>query len=157
MKFLRQGLLLVIGHALRFASLTHAETVDTHRLALLIAAPWEDQAAMHHDVTVMTETLLSRHFSPQEILTLEGPLDRQKLITFLHAAHSRIGTWPDGALFLYISGHGGFTGTTVSSARPALMLASSLPDDAEHWVFWDEVFSALGAPDNVQIILLPDT
>lgn len=158
MKGCRRRLLLIVSLAWLLSHPLDTEAEETRRLALLIAAPWEkDQAAMRNDIAVMTETLRARNFSQEEILTLEGPLDRQKLMAFLQAAQSRVAGWPEGALFLYISGQGGFTGATVSLARPALMLANSLPDDTTHWVFWDEVFSVLRAPDNVQIILFPDT
>jgi hypothetical protein len=148
---------LATSLAVFMAGVAYCETTETYRLALLIAAPWKGETAMHHDIVAMTETLRSRGFSSEEILALEDSLNRQKLMSFLQNAHQRVAAWSSGEVFLYISGHGGFTGTTVASARPAVMLANTLSDDTEHWVFWDEVFAALVVPDHIQFILLPDT
>jgi hypothetical protein len=65
---------------------------------------------MHHDLAAMYEALKLRGLASEEILCLEGKLDRRLLLGFLGAIHHRIVDWKRGALFLYVTGHGFFTG-----------------------------------------------
>ena len=113
---------------------------------------------MHNDLEAMNNVLRQRGFVPEEILSLEGPLDRPSLMTFLAEVHQRTASWSHGEVFLYYGGHGIFTGTEVSAARPALWLSNgALLCSTENCVFWDEVISALGLPPPVTLILLPDS
>src|SRR5262249_52818472 len=81
-------------------------TNGARRLALLVAAPWPGETAMHDDLVAVHEALRLRGFLPEEILVLEGHLQRSALMTFFQAAHQRIATWRRGEVFFYFSGHG---------------------------------------------------
>jgi len=124
------------------------------RLALLIIAPWEGETAMHNDHIAMHDALRLRGFSEGEILSLEGQLNRRSFMSFLQKARRRVAQWRQGEIFFYFGGHGIFTGTKVSEARPGLWFKSD--PSAEYTVFWDEVFATLNAPANVKVVLLPD-
>jgi hypothetical protein len=127
------------------------------RLALLIISPREGEVAtMHNDIVAVHDALRLRGFSAKEILSLEGQLDRRSFMSFLQKAGKRVAKWRQGEIFFYFGGHGMFTGTTVSEARPGLWLKDDLQMSAESTVFWDEVFAALNAPANVKVVLLPD-
>jgi hypothetical protein len=128
-----------------------------HRLALLIIAPWKGETAMHNDLIAVRNALRIRGFSEDEILSLEGQLNRRSFMSFLQKARRRVSTWRQGEIFFYFGGHSAFTGTSVTEARPGLWLKNDLQQSVEHTVFWDEVFTTLNAPANVKIILLPDT
>ena len=77
---------------------------------------------MHNDLAVMHKALQARGLAPAEILLLEGNLARQILMTFLEGVGRRIAHWSEGELFLYLSGHGVFTGDTFEEARLGIML-----------------------------------
>jgi len=124
------------------------------RLALLIIAPWEGEAAMHNDLTAMYNALHLRGFSADEILSLEGQLNRRSFMSILQKARRRVARWRQGEIFFYFGGHGIFTGTKVSEARPGVWLKND--PSGQYTVFWDEVFATLNAPANVKVILLPD-
>lgn len=134
-----------------------ANAGQTQQLALLIAAPWEGEAAMHNDLVATYNALRQRGFAPKEFLVLEGPLTRSLLLAFLHDVHKRIAIWPSGHVWLSFSGHGTFRGTTAADARPGLLLTSVLHPSHEDQVWWEEVFDALDVPTAVQLILLPDS
>ena len=95
-------------------------TDQTNHLALLIAAPHPGETAMLNDLTAMTQALLARGFSADQILCLHGRLDRPLVIAFLQAASRRVAGWSEGSVFLHVSSHGFFTGDTAdrSAARP---------------------------------------
>ena len=135
---------------------TVADTGKTRRLALLVAAPWEGETAMHNDLVATYNALRQRGFSPEEFLVLAGPLTRSLLLTFLRDAQRRIGSWPSGEVWLSFSGHGVLRGTTAAEARPGLLLTSALHPAHEEQVWWEEVFAALQVPAAVQLTLLPD-
>ena len=124
------------------------------RLALLIIAPWEGETAMHNDLKAMYDALRLRGFSADEILSLEGQLNRGSFMSFLQKARRRVARWRQGEFIFYFGGHGIFTGTNVSEARPGLWFKND--PSAKYMVFWDEVFATLNAPANVKVILLPD-
>jgi hypothetical protein len=129
------------------------------RLAVLLAAPapGRGETAMHNDLQAIYGVLLRRGFLPEEILSLEGSLNRTVLMPVLKEAARRIATWRRGDVFLFYSGHGSCTpNTTAFEARPGLLLASDLPDPKDGNVLWDDVFAALHVPGNVRVILLPD-
>lgn len=131
----------------------------SRRLAVLVAAPLAGQQAMLNDVAAMDAALRQRGFRPEEIVTLHGPVRREALLTFFLQVGARIASWSEGEVFLYYSGHGMFTGTTVESARPGLLLSADAElstESCDTCVFWDEVFTALALPKNVQLILVPD-
>jgi hypothetical protein len=127
------------------------------RLALLIAASWEGEGAMHNDLIAMYNALRLRKFLAKEILTLEGQLNRRSFMSFLQKARRRMADWRQGELFFHIGGHGTYTGTNATEARPGLWLKRDLQQSAEYTVFWDEIFALLNASANVKIILLPDS
>ena len=49
---------------------TVADTGKAHRLALLVAAPWEGETAMHNDLIALYNALRQRGFAPEEFLIL---------------------------------------------------------------------------------------
>ena len=136
---------------------TVADTGKAQRLALLVAAPWEGETAMHNDLVAIYNALRQRGFAPEEFLVLEGSLTRRILLAFLHDAQKRIGAWQRGEVWLSFSGHGTFRGTTAAEAQPGLLLTSALHPTQEEQVWWEEVFAALQMPVAVQLTVLPDS
>jgi hypothetical protein len=134
-----------------------ADTGHVRRLALLVAAPWEGETAMHNDLMATYTTLRQRGFSPEEFLVLAGPLTRSLLLAFLHDVQRRIGAWPSGEVWLSFSGHGTIRGTTAAEARPGLLFTSTLHPSPEDQMLWEEVFAALQVPTAVHLTLLPDS
>jgi hypothetical protein len=128
----------------------------SNHLALLIAAPQPGETAMYNDLTAMTQALLARGFSADQILSLHGRLDRPLVIAFLQAASRCVAGWSEGSVFLHVSSHGFFTGDTATEARPGLLFgdAEDVADD-DH-LFWDELFAVLALPAGVRLTLLPD-
>ena len=126
------------------------------RLAVLIGAPHKGEVSMHNDLEAMHDALLSRGLAPDEILSLEGKLDRQLLMTFLEGTGQRIAQWSKGEFFLYLSGHGFFTGDTAKEARVGIQLERADLGSSVHHVFWEEVFSALLIPEAVTFSMLVD-
>jgi len=138
-------------------STTVADTEKPRRLALLVAAPWEGEAAMHNDLVATYNALRQRGFSPEEFLVFAGSLTRSGLLAFLHDVQRRIRAWPSGEVWFSFSGHGTFRGTTAAEAPPGLWLTSTLHPSQEEQVLWGEVLTALQAPAAVQLTLLPDS
>ena len=136
---------------------TVADTGKAQRLALLVAAPWEGETAMHNDLVAIYNALRQRGFAPEEFLVLEGSLTRSVLLAFLHDVQKRIGAWQRGEVWFSFSGHGTFRGTTAAEAQPGLLLTSALRPSHEEHVWWEEVFAALQVPAPVQLTLLPDS
>src|SRR5215470_16371836 len=136
---------------------TVADTGKEQRLALLVAAPWEGETAMHNDLVAIYNALRQRGFAPEEFLVLEGALTRSVLLAFLHDVQKRIGAWQRGDVWFYFGGHGTLRGTTAAEAQPGLQLTSALHPSSEEHVWWDEVFAALQVPAAVQLTLLPDS
>src|SRR5262245_39763797 len=134
-----------------------ADTGTTPRLALLVAAPWAGETAMHNDLVAIYNALRQRGFAPEEFLVLEGSLTRSVLLAFLHDVQKRIGAWQRGDVWFSFSGHGTFRGTTVAEAQPGLLLTSALRPSHEEHVWWEEVLAALQVPAPVQLTLLPDS
>jgi hypothetical protein len=134
-----------------------ANTGKAPRLALLVAAPWAGETAMHNDLVAIYNALRQRGFAPEEFLVLEGALTRSVLLAFLHDVQRRIGAWQRGDVWFYFGGHGTFRGTTAADAQPGLLLTSALHPSSEEQVWWDEVFAALQVPAAVQFTLLPDS
>jgi hypothetical protein len=128
-----------------------------NQLALLIVAPWEGEVAMHNDLIAMREALILRGFSKTEVLSLEGRLNRSSFMSFLEKAHRRMAGWRRGELFFYFGGHGIYTGSNVSEARPGLWLRQDLQQNPKYTVYWDEVFAKLNVPENIKVTLLPDS
>jgi hypothetical protein len=151
-----QGLLLLLALMLP-GSVTVADTGKAQRLALLVAAPWEGETAMHNDLAAIYDALRQRGFASEEFLVLEGALTRSRLLAFLHDAQKRIGAWQRGEVWFSFSGHGTVRGTTAAEAEPGLLLTSALPPSQEDQVWWKEVFAALQVPAAVQLTLLPDS
>ena len=134
---------------------TDADTGKAQRLALLVAAPWEGETAMHNDLVAIYGALRQRGFAPEEILVLEGSLTRSVLLAFLHDVQRRIGSWQRGEVWFSFSGHGTWRGTTAADAKPGLLLTSA--PSREEQVWWEEVFATLQVPAAVQLTLLPDS
>jgi hypothetical protein len=126
------------------------------RLALLIGAHHKGDIGIHNDLMAMYVTLQTRGLALEEILSLEGNLDRQILITFLKEVSHGIAKWSQGELFLYLSGHGFFTGDSVEEARVGIELQNDLLESRMQDVYWEEVFSALSIPEAVTFTMLID-
>ena len=126
------------------------------RLALLIGTPNEGDVSMHNDLAAMYDALKTRGLAPEEILSLEGNLDRQIVMPFLEGVSHRIAQWREGQLFLYLSGHGFFSGDTVEEARIGIQLQKATPESNTHSVYWDEMFCALSIPEVVTVTMLID-
>jgi len=126
------------------------------QLAVLIGAPHQNEVAMHNDLAAMYAALRRRALLAAEILCLEGPLDTHLLRTFLAAISQRIATWPQGALFLYVTGHGFFTGEQVAEARVGIELQPAAQLSSDYHLFWDEILETLAVPPHVKLMLLPD-
>jgi hypothetical protein len=131
-------------------------TTDSPQLAILISAPQADEASMHHDLEAMYKALKQRGLKSEEILCLEGKLDRRLLLGFLEAIHHRISDWVQGSLFLYVTGHGFFSGESADDARVGVALAPSGQGGEAYHIFWDRLFQALSVPQGVALTLLPD-
>jgi hypothetical protein len=136
--------------------ISDAESAHPSRLALLIASPHDGNIGMHNDVVAMHGALLARGFSLEDILLLEGKLNRKLLFSLIREVNKRVAAWKSGEVFIHYSGNGFFVGSTASEARVGLQLASDKPSHKSNRVFWDEVFTALRLPTNVGLILLPD-
>jgi hypothetical protein len=134
-----------------------ADTGKAQRLALLVAAPWEGETAMHNDLVAIYNALRQRGFAPEQFLILEGSLTRSVLLAFLHDVQRRIGAWQRGEVWFSFSGHGTLRGTTAAEAQPGLLLTSALHPSHEEQVWWEEVFAAFQVPAAVQLTLLPDS
>jgi hypothetical protein len=128
----------------------------SYQLALLIAAPHPGETVMFNDQTAMIQALLARGFSADQILCLHGRLDRALVIAFLQAASRRVAGWSEGAVFLYDSGHGFFTGDAVEEARSGLLFGDSEDMTDDDHLFWGELFAALALPAGIRLTLLPD-
>lgn len=126
------------------------------QLAVLIGAPQFDQTSMHYDIAAMYAAMRRRGVTAEEILCLEGRLDRRLLLDFLNAVHQRIAPWSSGALFFYISGHGFFTGEQAEEARVGVELQPTTRPAREVQVYWDEILQILAPPAGVMLTLLPD-
>lgn len=129
------------------------------RLALLLAAPQQGEAAMHNDLVAICEALGRRGYWSEEIRVLEGRLTRRQVEKFLAAARRTIGAWKGGSVFLYYTGHGSLTSFDANTARAVLQFDGALREPAkrEDWISWDEVLGALRAPPSVGVVLLPDS
>ena len=127
-----------------------------NHLALLIAAPHPGETAMFNDLTAMTQALLARGFSADQILSLHGRLDRPLVVAFLQAASRRVAGWSEGSVFLHVSSHGFFTGEAATEARPGLWFDSTDDVTDDNHLFWEELFAALVLPGRVKLTLLPD-
>src|SRR5262245_44376849 len=136
---------------------TIADMGKAQRLAILVAAPWEGETAMHNDLVALYNALRQRGFAPEEFLVLEGPLTRSVLLAFLHDVQKRISAWQRGDVWFSFSGHGTLRGTTAVEAQPGLLLTSALRPSHEEHVWWEEVLAALQVPAPVQLTLLPDS
>ena len=126
------------------------------RQALLIGTPNDGDVSMHNDLTAMYDALKTRGLASEEILSIEGNLDRQILMHFLEGVNHRIAQWREGQLFLYLSGHGFFTGDIVEEARVGIQLQKATAGSSVQNVYWDEVFSTLSIPEVVTVTMLID-
>jgi hypothetical protein len=154
---MRLGAILAAVLLLPLLRTTTIECADGRRIALLIAAPFEGEQAMHNDLIAMQGALRLRGFAASEILSIEGPLTRDRLMHFLAESRGRIAGWQSGEIFLYYTGHGAFSGDDPKNARPGLQLSRPTPDSEGERVYWDEVFGTLKVNRDVKICLLPDS
>jgi len=140
-----------------FVTASPAFAADPGRLAVLIAAPWEGEIAMSQDMLAISDALKQRGFRGEQIVSVEGVLTRNVLLDFLANVSRRVAGWSSGGdLFVFVSGHGAFRGTSAADARVGLLLSGD-GLAADHEVWWDEVFATLRTPPGVRVILLPDT
>ena len=146
---------------------TPARDGPTNRLAILIAATWQDrpgslsQSSMHHDIDAMVPVLRRRGFREDEILGHDrGPISREAVCELLRSAGRRIASWSEGEVFVYVTGNGSYSGQTATEARLAVQL-EEIPlaeqPTQETAVFWDEIVSMLAPPAGVSLTILPDT
>jgi hypothetical protein len=126
------------------------------RLGILIGAPHGDQSSMHNDLVAMYQTLKRRGLTSEEIICLEGALNRRLLLEFMSAIHRQIADWVQGELFLYVTGHGFFDGDSAHDARVGVLLRVTENVGDEYHTFWDQLFQALSAPQGVAVTVLPD-
>jgi hypothetical protein len=126
------------------------------RQALLIGTPNEGDVSIHNDLAAMYDALKKRGLAPEEILSIEGNINRQILMPFLEGVSHKIAQWREGQFFLYLSGHGFFTGDTVEDARVGVQLQKATARSSVQNVYWDEVFTALSIPEAVTVIMLID-
>lgn len=126
------------------------------RLAVLIGSPHRDQASMHHDLAAMFQALKRRGLASEEILCLEGALDRPLLLDFLRAIHHRIADWQRGELYLYITGHGFFSGKSAQDARVGVLLQPGEQVGDGFHAYWEQLFQALSVPPGVTVTMLAD-
>jgi hypothetical protein len=149
------GLLILLA---TIAPHSGAREAPSNALTLLIAAPWSGETAMKNDVEALIPVLRHRGLQESQMMILDqGALDREAVLRWLRQAHRRTLPWKAGAVFLYVSGHGQFTGTTPEDARLALQLKAAARPSAEAALFWDEIFAALDLPGGVTLTLLLDT
>ena len=126
------------------------------RLAVLIGAPHIGDLSMHNDIAAMYDALRQRALAPEEIICLEGALDRSLLLGLFAALSRRTAHWTRGQVLLYVSGHGYFDGDPGSRVRVGMELQETNALSDEYHILWDELFRALALPAPVQLILLPD-
>jgi len=126
------------------------------RLAVLVGAPHRGDTSVHCDVVAMHNALLARGLGSSEISVVEGLLGRRSLLSFLRDVGRRVSTWTTGEVFLYVSGHGGFTGSTTGRARLYVDLGQADSAQGSQRLFWEEIMRALAAPIGVGLTLLPD-
>jgi hypothetical protein len=125
-------------------------------LAVLLGIPQAGERAMHNDVALMYDALRQRQLAPEQILCLEGRLDRGLVLDFLAAAGRHIAPWPAGHLFLYVSAHGYATLDSRLRTRVGVALAGHEQTPEGNHVYWDEMLAALAVPPRVRLTLLPD-
>jgi hypothetical protein len=129
-----------------------------NRLAILIAAPWSADTAMHHDIKAIVPVLRRRGFRVEDLLVLDrGPLERRAVLDFLSEVSRRASGWRGGEVFLYVTGHGDFVGDDAVSAKVAVRLVGPDRPLEEAGVFWEEIFATLEIPAGVRLTILPDT
>lgn len=129
---------------------------ESAQLAILIAAPLGEECSMRHDLAAMYQALKRRGLASEEILCLEGQLDRRLLLGFFGAIHHRIAAWKQGTLLLYVTGHGFFGGELAQDAPVGVLLQPTEQAGDEYHVLWSELFQALSVPWGVRMTLLPD-
>jgi hypothetical protein len=114
---------------------------------------------MHCDVQAFYDVLAARGVSSDELLVLEGRLDRELMLRFLASVRSRVSTWDRGDVFLYYSGHGAYAPSDAidaASVEPALVFDQGDLGEPSRWLFWREIFAKLALPPSVRLALLPD-
>ena len=124
---------------------------EPKRLAVIISAAWGADEAIHNDSMAMHQALRQRGLRANEILSLEGSLNRNIVLSFLNEIGKAIATWREGEIILYYTGHGSLEGKTAREAIVGLQLSM------QEKVSWNEVFIALQIPPKVRLILLPDS
>jgi hypothetical protein len=144
MKILFCLLLLFLSSVSTFAN-------EPKRLAVMISATWGADEAMHNDLMAMHQALRQRGLRDNEILSLEGKLDRNIILGFLNEIGKDVATWREGEIFLYYTGHGSLEGKNAKEAIVGLQLSM------QEKVSWNEIFTALRITPKVRLILLPDS
>lgn len=125
-----------------------------NKFAVLIGAGWNGEPAPHNDVIALQKALRIRGYSPKEILSLDGNLNRSMLISFLLQVKKRVSKWKKGTVFFYFSGHGTYRKIS-NEVEPGLWLNTNFSEN-EQKLYWSEIFSILNLPPQIKLILLPD-
>jgi hypothetical protein len=119
---LRSNFIVHFFSELGMRNIKHTCKHETRWLSLLIAARWEQDTIMLNDLAAIDKSLRSRDIPDNQILSIQGTLNRKSLFSFLNKARQQITESNLCNVFLYYSGHGFFTGTNTSNAQPGLLL-----------------------------------
>src|SRR4051794_23689069 len=115
------------------------------QLAVLIGAPHPGDVSMHHDLDFMHDVVLGRGLPPEQILRLEGSLDRDLLLGFLSAVGQRVWRFGVERLLLYVTGHG-FFAKELSGGYDVGLALNDENSLASGPVSWQAMFAALRLP-----------
>ncbi len=145
----------LIGFFIIFSTLSSVFAQESKKLAVLVGTDWYRDMAAHNDLEAAHKALRERGFSSEEIISLEGNLNRSMLVSFLTQIRQRTLGWENGTVFLYYSGHGSYRRISETEVEPGLHLNRNL-SEAEQTMSWREVFETLKFPPQVKLLVLPD-
>ncbi|MCG8419178.1 MAG: hypothetical protein MJE77_14685 [Proteobacteria bacterium] len=132
---------------------------DRDCLAVLIAAIWPGESAMHDDTAAVYRALRQRGVTADQIWTLEGSLSAELVMAFLAAAQKHIADWTRGNVFLYYSGHGAYIpvdATSPTRANPAMRLRPGRGQSPDQYLLWSDALATLSLPKGLHLTVLPD-
>ena len=147
----RRACVIGVGPAL----LARRALAGPRRLALLLAAPWEGEAFLGDDMTLMQRGLSARGLRADEVIAVLEPLDRAAVVKRLEEVRRRIAGWSGGDLFLYYDGHGMYGPAAGGGPEPGLQL-NRRREQASSFLLWRELFDLVKAPPGVRVLVLPD-
>ena len=87
-RILSSGLLALVAFP-SLGAIAQVGPDSLHQLALLVAAPWGQETAMHNDLVRMKDALMRRGMRAEEIMTLDGNLNAKALMDFISKARAR--------------------------------------------------------------------